>query len=314
MKKTNIFLTIIFLFLMISQYGLIYYSIFNSNNFIMNSHALSSVEESQIINMNYEIGYEIKSKGSTTKDSIPIMLSINGTNKLYENGTISYYIEKNITDSKVLSLMSNIFFEKQLDFFQNHQINESFQTYFSYRRETMINNASQFLTNSSYTIFWLNTSGNRAGYIKQYRNIKFLNVNSPFRMGINDENRVIAEKTWSEKRSELSKNVRILNSFYLKANFNSEEIINLYFDKTWTILLRGTIEIYDSPDNSYVLEIKLIDSNLELEFLPNNPYWETRLRNLLIFIPLSSAICLIVVFLYLKKFRIKKKDDILDKI
>ncbi len=178
----------------------------------------------------------------------------------------------------------------------------------------MSNNLSEFLTNASYTLFWLNTTGHKAEYLKQYRSIQFLNVVDPFFLAIFDENRIISEKTWSDEKLEISKNVRLLNSFYLSKNFNDEQIINLYYDKTWTILLRGSFESYDSTGDKYILDIKLVDSNLELDFLPDNPYWNIRLRNLLIIIPISSVGGIIIVFMFIKKSRIQKKEDILDKI
>jgi len=266
------------------------------------------------IEMNYCIEYEIVKNGQKIKDTIPITLNINGTDDLYENGTISYYIGKNVTDETVLQLLSNVFIENQMNFFQNHLIEESFQTFFSYRREAMGNNISEFLTNARYTIFWLNTTGNKAEYLKLYRNIQFLNVLDPFSLYIFDENRIIADKTWSDEKSEISKNVNILNSFYLRANYDSDKIINLYYDKTWTILLRGKFENYDSTEDQYILDIKLVDSNLDLDFLPENPYWDLRLRNLLIIIPISSVAGIIIVFMLIKKSRIQKKEDILDKI
>ena len=144
--------------------------------------------------------------------------------------------------------------------------------------------------------------------------IPFLDVVDPFSLGIFDENRIIADKTWSDENSEISKNVKILNSFYLKANFNNEQMINLYYDKTWTILLRGKFENYDSTEDKYIMEIKLVDTNLNLDFLPDNPYWDVRLRNLLIIIPISSVVGIIIVFMLIKKSRFQKKEDILDKI
>ena len=274
----------------------------------------SSGSNFDIIEMNYSIEYEIVKNGVKSKDTIPIMLYINGTDDLYENGTISYYIGKNITDKTVLQLLSNVFIDAQINFFQNHGIEESFQTFFSYRREAMSDNISEFLTSASYTLFWLNTTGYKEGYLKLYRSIPFLDVNHSFNMSIKDDNRIIAEKTWSDEKSEISKNVKILNSFYLRANFNNEQIINLYYDKTWTILLRGKFENYDSTGDKYILEVKLVDSNLELDFLPDNPYWDVRLRNLLIIIPLSSVVGIIIVFMLIKKSRFQKKEDILDKI
>ena len=266
------------------------------------------------IEMNYSVEYEIEKNGHKIKDKIPMTLFINGTDDLYENGTISYFIGKNITDETVLQLLSNVFIKNQLDFFQNHLLEDHFQTFFSYRRESMTNNLTEFLTNASFTLFWLNTTGHYDGYLKLYRKVQFLNVVNPFSLGIKDENRIIADKTWSDENSEISKNVRILNSFYLRANFDNEQIINLYYDKTWTILLRGKFENYDSAVDKYILDIKLLDSNLDLDFLPENPYWDLRLRNLLIFIPISSVACIIIVFLLIKKSRNQKKEDILDKI
>jgi len=320
MKKGNNFLIYFTLFLMIFQTSILSYHYFTSN--IISGKALTSsiktplsITENNLdnIEMNYNITYEIVKNGLENKDTIPILLSINGTNDLYENGTISYYIGKNITDEIVLDLLSEVFIENQIDFFQNHGIEESFQTFFSYRREAMSNNLSEFLTNASYTIFWLNNSGNEAGYLKESKSVKFLDVDSPRRLSIFDENRTITENTWSDEKSELSKNVRVLNSFYLKADLNSETIINLYFDKTWTILLRGKIEIYDSNDDKYILEIKLVDTNLDLDFLPDNPFWRKRL-SLFIIIPLTSVASIIIVYMLIKKSRIQKKEDILDKI
>jgi len=321
MKKGNKFLVYFTLFLMIFQSSILPLYFFTSK--IDNRQDLSPSIKSLIprsgsnldyIEMNYSVEYEIEKNGHKIKDKIPMTLFINGTDDLYENGTISYFIGKNITDETVLQLLSNVFIKNQLDFFQNHLLEDHFQTFFSYRRESMTNNLTEFLTNASFTLFWLNTTGHYDGYLKLYRKVQFLNVVNPFSLGIKDENRIIADKTWSDENSEISKNVRILNSFYLRANFDNEQIINLYYDKTWTILLRGKFENYDSAVDKYILDIKLLDSNLDLDFLPENPYWDLRLRNLLIFIPISSVACIIIVFLLIKKSRNQKKEDILDKI
>jgi len=321
MKKGNKFLIYFTLFLMIFQSSILSLHFFTSNS--DNGKSLSSSDISPLpgsainldyIEMNYSIDYEIVKDGVKSKDSIPLKLIVNGTEDLYENGTISYYIGKNVTDETVLQLLSNVFIDTQMNFFKNHNLEESYQTFFSYRREAFSNNISGFLTNSSYTLFWINTTGNKVGYLKLYRSIPFLNVVDPFSLGIFDENRIIANKTWSDEKSEISKNVRILNSFYLRANFNNEQLVNLYYDKTWTILLRGKFESYDSTEDKYILDIKLVNSNLELDFLPDNPYWDARLRNLLIIIPLSGVACIIIVFMLIKKSRNQKKEDILDKI
>ena len=321
MKRGNKILIYFTLFLMIFQSSILPLYFFTSK--IDNRQDLSPSIKSLIprsgsnldyIEMNYSVEYEIEKNGHTIKDKIPMTLFINGTDDLYENGTISYFIGKNITDETVLQLLSNVFIKNQLDFFQNHLLEDHFQTFFSYRRESMTNNLTEFLTNASFTLFWLNTTGHYDGYLKLYRKVQFLNVVNPFSLGIKDENRIIADKTWSDENSEISKNVRILNSFYLRANFDNEQIINLYYDKTWTILLRGKFENYDSAVDKYILDIKLLDSNLDLDFLPENPYWDLRLRNLLIFIPISSVACIIIVFLLIKKSRNQKKEDILDKI
>ena len=321
MKKGNKFLIYFTLFLMIFQSSILSLQFFTSN--IVNGKSLSSSIKTPLpgsgsnldyIEMNYSIDYEIVKNGVKSKDTIPLRLNVNGTEDLYENGTISYFIGKNVTDETVLQLLSNVFIDNQINFFKNHHIEESFQTFFSYRREAMNNNLSEFLTNASYTLFWLNTTGHKAEYLKQYRSIQFLNVVDPFLLAIFDENRIISEKTWSDEKSEISKNVRLLNSFYLRANFNDEQIINLYYDKTWTILLIGSFENYDSTGDKYILDIKLVDSNLELDFLPDNPYWNVRLRNLLIIIPISSVGSIIIVFMFIKKSRNQKKEDILDKI
>jgi len=321
MKKGKKFLVYFTLFLMIFQSSILSLHFFTSNfNYgkailsSNNSPLSGSGSNLNYIEMNYCIEYEIVKNGVKSKDSIPLKLIVNGTEDLYENGTISYYIGKNVTDETVLQLLSNVFIDSQMNFFKNHNIEESYQTFFSYRREALSNNISAFLTNASYSLFWINTTGNKDGYLSLYRSIPFLDVDDPFFLGINDENRIISDKTWSDEKSELSKNVRILNSFYLKANFNNEQIINLYYDKTWTILLRGKFENYDSTEDKYILDIKLVDSNLDLDFLPDNPFWDVRLRNLLIFIPLSSVVGVIIAITFIKKSRNQKKEDILDKI
>ena len=278
-----------------------------------NSPLSGSGSNLDYIEMNYCIEYEIVKNGAKSKDSIPLKLIVNGTEDIYENGTISYYVGKNVTDKTVLQLLSNVFIDSQMNFFKNHSIEEFYQTFFSYRREALSNNISAFLTNASYSLFWINTTGNKEGYLSLYRSIPFLDVEDPFFLGINDENRIISDKTWSDEKSELSKNVRILNSFYLKANFNDEQIINLYYDKTWTILLKGTFENYDTTGDRYILDIILVDTNLNLDFLPDNPFWDVRLRNLLIFIPLSSVAGVIITITFIKNLEIKKRKIFLIK-
>ena len=169
MKKVNKFLIYSTLFLIIFQSSILTLHYFTSHINYEKTPLSSLGGDLNYIEMNYSINYEIVKNGDKNKDMIPLMLKINGTDNLYENGTISYYIGKNVTDETVLELLSNVFIGNQMEFFQNHQIEESFQTFFSYRREAMSDNLSEFLTNASYTIFWLNNTGHKAGYIKQNR-------------------------------------------------------------------------------------------------------------------------------------------------
>ncbi|MHA1602353.1 MAG: hypothetical protein ACTSVU_09975 [Promethearchaeota archaeon] len=268
------------------------------------------------VNLNYTLKYE--SRGYDTEipeDIFNINLIISGNQSIYGNGTIDYFLPtKNISDSLILEQLQNIFSSNQLEFFQNHQKDDSFQTNYSLRRESLTPNFTEdFSKNASYTIFWINTTGHLANYIRPIRSIKFFNVEDPFKLSIVKNLPDLAEDKWDPSHKSLQKNVRILNVFKIGFYFQDTTQINLYYDKVHCVLLRADIdynEKMDGKSNSIDLSIWLNDSNLDFNFLETNPYHIAFQQKILVWSIIGSGFALlsvIIIFLLRKKKKSEKK-------
>lgn len=269
-----------------------------------------------LINLNYTIDYYYETSSKVYDDDVNLILYINGTQQLYENGTIHYYLpEQNITDSFILDKLSLIFSEEQIDYFENHTSNQFYTTYFRQRNETNEPNpVSNFNNNAQYIAFWINSSQNDENYLRARRIIKFFNVQDPFNLVIRDDTPLLSENSWSNDNSDLRRPVKLLEAYYLTF-FSNGVSIQMYYDKENAILLRAKIEITDE-NSTFRLDFSLKGTSLPLDFQEDNPYWINFRNQMLI----GSSIGIIVLGTSFYFFRSKmeksqkQKEKLLDQI
>lgn len=256
-----------------------------------------------LTNLNYSINYYYESSSDIYYDDIRLILYINGTENIYGNGTIQYYLpEQNITDPFILDKLNLIFSEEQIAYFENHSSSEAYLTYFRQRNETANPNPlSNFNENAQYVAFWINSSQNGENYLRPRRIIKFFDVQSPFNLVIREENPLLSEKSWTNENSDLRQPVRLLETYYLTF-FSNGISIQMYYDKTHAILLRAEIEIIDE-ETLFQLDFTLQGTNLPLAFQEENPYWISFRNNLII----GSSIGIVVIVSTLYFILMKKK-------
>ncbi|MHA1522398.1 MAG: hypothetical protein ACTSRK_19690, partial [Promethearchaeota archaeon] len=102
----------------------------------------------------------------------------------------------------------------------------------------------------------------------------------------------------------------ILETYYLSLNFDSNLRVKLYYDLTWSLLLRAEFD-YINPDdesNYYSILLTLDSSNLALEYMLENPYWEARLATIKKFLIIGGGLLVVgfpLVILVMKR----RKDE-----
>jgi len=294
--------------------------------YLINVSTLYSSMGIDIINpveLSYTLDYDIQTPSSQSSDRINFKLHIEGTQGLYENGTIDYGFNKNITDLAVLSTLGVFFSPNQLDYFQNHSQSQTYRTSFSFRRETFNATLTDFVKNTSYTIFWINTSNHMFNYLKPLTIIPYLLVENPIQLAISKNMPILIEGSWSSDPQELAKPKRIISSFFLMINYQNNIRVNFYYDQVHSILLRAQFDyIMESSGETeeYHINILLTSTNLILDFKSENPYWQTRLR-WIIFGSIGGVILVgggITAGLYIKSHKIIKlsrpKSSVLDRI
>ncbi len=268
--------------------------------------------------LNYSLDYYYKDDEKIYDESIKFNLKVNGTDRIYENGTIQYFLpDGNITDSTLLEKLELIFTVEQIEYFSNHSQNEYYQTYFQQRNETTnIEPLSNFNDEAQYLVFWLNSTENGPNYLRSYRIIRFFDVKHPFNLAIDDEFPQLAAGSWDGDKSDLRRPVEIINTYHLYIESNGVTI-DLYYDQKYAILLHAKIR-YSADKEEFSLDLRLAENNLSLDLLSDNPHW-IKFRNQLI-IGTSTGIVVILggIFVLRKKLqnleKKPKKKSILDQI
>lgn len=293
-------------------------------NHLLDSSSLSTIQSgfypkgsSSEVSLSYGISYDIQDD-KPDSDEFFLFLNINGTNLIYENGTIAYQLSKTIDNEKVISKLSLLFGEEQTEFFSNYQDEDTLKTRFSYRREQTYESNANFSTNATYTIFWLNSSDRPANFLHDFQQIPFLRVSDPVMLTLRKEHPYVAAPYWSPELRDLRKNQPILPSYHLYLNLNDEINLKMYYDMTWSVLLRAEME-YINPDdesNRYNIRIYLDSSSLPLVYEEENPYWLEYRQQLLIFGGIGGGLVIFGVLtttIILNKKRRKKSDHKVEK-
>ena len=286
-----------------------------NNQILENSVVTPKHAQENIIQLKYELSYEITYRtGNMIKDSLDLSLLITGNNLFYENGTIKYYLNKNVTNPQILQAFSLIFDPNYVSYIENHSSEEYIMNFFSNRREASENNEEAF-QNGYYTLFWLNhtSTGNLAGPL----NIPFLEVNDSINLVMQKELKTIAENSWSNAEDDLEKNVRLIDAFYILQNINIGEkyYLKMYYDEKFGSLLGLTAYGETEELSSYNIQIDLVETTLDLDFQDFNPYWEARLQTILTYVIVIGICVSLILFNILKKRNQEKKHhELLDNI
>ncbi|MCF2139545.1 MAG: hypothetical protein K9W44_05770 [Candidatus Lokiarchaeota archaeon] len=280
----------------------------NSYNTLI-PHIQPSQQSNQIVSLSYNVYYEIHDE---TKESDEFLISmlINGTNLIYENGTIQYRLSKPILNPTVVNALSFIFGEEQAGFLANNENNLSLLTEFSYRRERLndVNSNQDFTINSTYTIFWLNSSDRPTNFLHDYQQIPFFQVSGPIMFTLRKDHPDVASPKWSPDIRDLRKNNPILPTYYLTLNLNNQITVKLYYDMTWSLLLRAEVQYVNPNDesNTYFIRMYLESSSLPFTFSDSNPYREEYLKNLTIVLSIIGSIIVIATSIGFLMYRNRK--------
>ncbi|MHA1521965.1 MAG: hypothetical protein ACTSRK_17450, partial [Promethearchaeota archaeon] len=202
-------------------------------------------EQNDEVSLSYSFIYMIQEDSKET-ESLNLDLTIIGDELLYGNGTIRYRISDNIDNEDILEILALVFNPDQVAYFENHEPEDFFETTFSYRRENYHNDPTDFTDNASYTVFWLNSSDQSENFLRDFQQIPYFAVSDPFKMTIQKTRPVVASPEWSSESKDLAKNVSILETYYLSLNFDSNLRVKLYYDLTWSLLLRAEFD-YINP-------------------------------------------------------------------
>ncbi|WP_457559321.1 hypothetical protein [Candidatus Harpocratesius sp.] len=315
-KYILISISCIFLFLVVSSnFYFINCEITPNSNKRLIPHTQRSQQSNQNVSLSYNVYYEINDE---TKDSDEFLISmqINGTNLMYENGTIQYRLSKKILNPTVINALSFIFGEEQAGFLANNENNVSLLTQFSYRRERLndANSNQNFTINSTYTIFWLNSSDRPTNFLHDYQQIPFFQVSDPIMFTLRKDHPEVASPKFSPDIRDLRKNNPILPTYYLTLNLNNQISVKLYYDMTWSLLLRAEVQYVNPNDesNSYFIRLYLESSSLPFAFSENNPYREEYIQNLTIVLSITGSIMVIVTFIGILIYQNRKKKKIED--
>ena len=269
------------------------------------------------VELNYELNYRYVTQTETFEEIILLKMEIQGTQLMYENGTISYYLpENNITDTTLLDQLSLFFDEGHINYFSSHNSSEAYISYFRQRNETDLTPThDNFNYEARYTAFWIKSIETTPNDLQPSRTIIFSDVTNPFRLVISDKNPSVAESSWSDAQHDLARPVRIISTHLLSLKLNDVDL-KLYYDKTFGILLRASVIAQDGDSEQLDLDFRLISTNLELVFQEDNPYWNTLLRNLIIGVVSSiGGVAIIITGIkYFTKQGKGKKQQMLDQI
>ncbi|MHA1775849.1 MAG: hypothetical protein ACTSWC_03685 [Promethearchaeota archaeon] len=284
---------------------------------------LSPKNSSDYVSLSYCIFYDIEDENPNS-DDFQLYLQINGTNLLYENGTIQYQLSKPIDNEKVIDKLAFLFGDEHTDFFTDYQDEDSLITEFSYRKEHLPDSGSNF-SNATYTMFWINSSDRPTNFLHDFQQIPFLKVSDPVMLTLRKDHPYVAAPIWSPEIQDLRKHQQILPTYYLTLNLNGEITLKLYYDMMWSILLRSEMEYVNPNDESRIfIRIYLDSSSLELIYEDENPYWLEYRRQLLIYGGIGGGAVIfgnIAAFLIIRKKKkgisnkkVDSAQDLLDRI
>ncbi|MHA1673367.1 MAG: hypothetical protein ACTSYI_07045 [Promethearchaeota archaeon] len=303
----RIFTAVIFIGLFVSMPQISYLNpLFASSAGVGPTNAILS--QSDEISLSYSFSYTIQ-ENTTETDSLTLDLTILGDDLLYGNGSIRYRLSDNIENEDLLEVLGLVFNPDQVEYFEDHDLEDYFETYFSYRRENYRNDPTDFADNASYTLFWLNSSDQSANFLRDFQQIPYFAVSDPFTLTLQKTHPAVASPNWSPESEDLAKNVPIVESYYLFLNLDNNLRIKLYYDLTWSLLLRAEFDYINPNDESYFYSILLTldSSSLELDYLAENPYWEARLATVKTFLFIGGGILVICIPLVIFILRRRKE-------
>ncbi|UYP44389.1 hypothetical protein NEF87_000674 [Candidatus Lokiarchaeum ossiferum] len=270
--------------ILIGTIGLCLFSLIEFQEGLNTSFSLNNKEEdrfqnimlprsnSEELSLDYSLIYNITKNGDVQHDIVPVNLSIQGTNGLLEDGSIEYSIPKNITDPSVLESLSLIFFEEQIQFIQDHSFEETYETYFSLRKEALSNDPADIAENGSYNFFWICDINTPPSSLKKYTNIPFTRL--AYNIPIKEDDLLLTYPTWESDTTLFPSHQKLIEVFYLKSSQavsgEYQYTIRLYYDKTNSILLKA--ESYYQKINTneeYYVKIILRDTSLSLNLVDN---------------------------------------------
>jgi len=189
----------------------------------------------------------------------------NSTNQ--QNGTINYYIDKNITYSELVDIFTLYISGAPKDYLINHSKNETFTTYFFDRIESQ---EKTILDNSTYINFWIGNSIRKIGDEENfffYENPVLVQVVDIIKLGKKDNQ----SKIWNN----FTQNDKIyFDTFYFYFETSSTSLsleINSYYENETKILIFSDI-IYTKyqPAGEEIQTFKLNLINWTTNLFPTN--------------------------------------------
>ena len=255
MKKSSSFL-VINLILLSFLFNVSYLTTFSSaiDQNDDDPFPMVTVLDNENIFFRYNLAYMYNVGAGFVPGNFNFSMTVNGTDQLYENGTIDYHAEQNITDEVILSKLETTFSSAHINYFRNHTENETLRTHFSYRKEYFAENftfdtADDFV--GSYIIFWLNTTGKTIADFEPNSQFPFGNKLPYTNLYIKDGYITdLVYGTWDYIQPGLG-----IAPYQIRAPDNS---INLFFDKRWTVLLFANIDYEDANSDKYFIDIGLL--------------------------------------------------------
>lgn len=251
----------LFLFLISWQY-----IIFNLKYIAISTKALNVNSNNQNFSLVYELQYSHKYDyfNIDHKENFQINITVEFeslTNQM--NGTIEYFLNKNISYSELSSLLTTYITGAPKAYITNHLLGESYQTYFFDRVESEENRITK---NSTYVNFWIGNSiaviGDEEKFFVSEYPISIPVVGLPKLMRINN-----FWETWNF----FSFNIEgIINSFYLRLQTTTVTVdINMenYYESQTKILVLSNVyykETHPIGEETQTFNLNLINYSSSL--------------------------------------------------
>jgi hypothetical protein len=275
-------------------------------------------QSSSQIESHYRIIYSLSSGGQKDSGNIVLSMIINGDDYFFDNGTIYYYIPTNLTSPLLINVLNLLFPQSITEYFQNHNLNQSIETFFSLRRETT-EEIPIFSSNTEYfySFFWINTTGHIANYLSPRQLIPFYQSKTPYNLYIADNLADLSSNTYQATPNALDQPVSLIKAFHLETTMDvsgdQNLQINLYYDTLWSQLLDAvcSYQSFTGNQSSYNIEVNLIDSSLHMTTISNNPYWQAALEEYIVIGCVSLIGLSIITWILIRrkrKLRLKKSD------